>query len=136
MSNTITKTIRQSGDRNHIVDVYILGDGSGEETDTVLIDFSAIANAYGYTDLALTKYISSLTGFSCNLAWDASTNVPFLEIPEGDSGFDYTMVGGPLNDNSGTGKTGDVNITTVGLGSGDRGTIRLEFKKHNGALVV
>jgi hypothetical protein len=135
MPNAINVTEVQDGEYLYIVEVDITGDGSGDESGTVLIDFSAIYNPHNYQDLALRKFIANLTGFSATLLFDATTDQKFLEITEGDSGFDYMVAGGPKVDRTTTGKTGDILITTLGLGSGDCGTMRLEFKKHNGSMV-
>ena len=132
MANTITTTSIINGSRVLAVEIQILGDGSGEESDTVVVDYSALATEPGVTELALRKFAANVNGFTAELQWDATTDIPFLTIPDGPSGFDVAQFfGGPVNDRTGAGQTGDVLMTTVGLGAGDTGTIFLEFiKKH------
>lgn len=126
MANTITEKIIANGTRNLVLEYQITGDGSGEETGTVLVDHSALG-ASG--DLAIKKHYSALNGFSAALSWDATAPVHALALEEGEGGVDWTDAGGVVKNNAGDGKTGDVKITTTGLGSGDKGTIRLWMVK-------
>ena len=132
MANTISAKVVLDGQRKIVLEYDILGDGSGEETDTVLIDFStlSIPNRMDYTNIAIERIIWVFSGFSAYLSWDATTNVRFLELNANNGGYDFTAAGGPLTSNAGTGATGDVVITTAGLGAGDHGTIRIEGKKR------
>jgi len=136
MANTIDTVERLDGESKYVVDIYIEGDGSGDETDTALITFSNVNNPHNYTDLSLEKYIANFNDFNATLIWDATTNVPFQHIPVGDSGFDYTVAGGPKNNTAGAGKTGSVLITTSGLTGLSKGTLRLEFRKHGGSRAL
>ena len=127
MPNTITENKILDG-RKLVLEYQITGDGSGEESDTVLVDFSGLAS--GFSEFCIQKALWALSGFSATLDWDATTNVKALECPEGEGGFDFSQIGGPIINRSGTGKTGDLLITTVGLGSGDSGTLRIEGYKR------
>lgn len=124
MANTITSQTLVDGSVLCTLNRHILGDGSGEETNTILVD----ASAFNTSNLKVMKVQSSLTGFSVKLDFDATANVPFLELPAGDSEFDFTSFGG-ISNSAGTGKTGDILFSTVGLGSGDSGSIILHLKK-------
>ena len=107
---------------------------SGDLTNSILVNISdfndRFGNALGANGLTLVGIDASLTGFSANLLWDATSNVELLEIPS-DQPFtrDFRSFGG-IKDNSGSGSTGDVLITTTGYtASGDGGHIYLKFKK-------
>jgi hypothetical protein len=50
-------------------------------------------------------------------------------MPEGEGGIDFRVVGSPLQNTAGTGKTGDVLLATTGLGSTGHGFIRIEAYK-------
>ena len=126
MANTITKQTLIDGDRNLVVHIHIDGDGSGEETDTVLIDASTYAPAF--TNSKLIRVEATLNGFTIDLNWDATTNIPLISIPDYDFNVDFSRYGGITN-NTGVGKTGDVVFTTTGLGATDHGFMILEFKK-------
>lgn len=129
MANTLTENVRLDGERKLVLEYQITGDGSGEESDTVLVDFSGLS-ANGFAEFAIQKILWSLTGFSVTLDWDATANVKAFECPQGDGGYDFGLIGGPLVNTAGTGKTGDLLISTSGLGSNDSGTIRIEGYKR------
>lgn len=129
MANTITKQTIIDGSKNLVVKIHISGDGSGEETDTVLIDASSYSPAF--IDANLIGVHGALSGFSANLQWDATANVPLINLPDYEYNLDGKQIGwfGGIPNDSGAGKTGDILITTSGLGAGDIGTIILELKK-------
>ncbi len=128
MANLITKTTMIDGSRNLVVKIHINGDGTGEETDTLLIDASTYSPAF--TESKLMKMTSNIVGFSAELNWDATVNTICVIARAGDSEFDFSTIGGISND-SGAGRTGDLLITTVGLGAADHGILILEFKKKD-----
>jgi hypothetical protein len=129
MANSITKQTLHDGRKNLIVKIDILGDGSGEESATTLIDASSYNPAF--TDCTLVRYHANLVGFTARLLWDATTDVPLCSIPdyEGHLAHDESYAYNGIPNNAGTGKTGDINITTYGLGANDHGTIILELRK-------
>lgn len=129
MANTVTSQVLQDGERNAVLHVYIASDGAaGEETDTVIVDVSALADAPSLVKVSKIKAL--ISGFSAVLEWDADTDVPFLALPDGtDVELDYSDVGG-LQNNGGTGVTGDITITTTGFSAaGDAGAITLWVRK-------
>lgn len=128
MANTITRQTLNDGEKNLTVKVHIVGDGSGEETNTVLIDASTYSPVLP-TNARLMRTHSHMSGFTAELLWDATANVPAINIPDYDESSDFSHIGG-LKNNAGAGVTGDVLITTTGLGAGDKGTIILTFSKQ------
>ena len=126
MANTITSQTLLDGPRNLVVKVKITGDGSGEESDTDLVDISDFTGPPG--EVSIEKIKSSLVGFSTKLSWNATTNVDALDLPVGENHMDFTPYGG-LTNNAGTGVNGDILFSTVGLGAADDGTIVLEMRK-------
>lgn len=134
MPNTITRQTLVDGDRALIVKVNILGDGSGEETDTVLIDASTYSPAA--TENKLRKIEYCLNGFTATLEWDGATDAPLISLASDHPYFvqydfceDSLQSGGIVN--NATTPTGDVLITTAGLGAGDNGHIILYLAKRN-----
>lgn len=127
MPNTITKQTLQNGPRNVVVKATISGDGSGEESATKLIDMSDYTSTATY--LKIKKVDANLRGFDMTLAWDASTDVDIMSLDDGDSVHDFTEIGG-LPNTEASGFTGDIMFTTVGLGSGDTGSIVFWLQKH------
>lgn len=128
MANIVTTQTLVDGSRNLVVHVAVVGDGSGEEIDTVIVDASSFTPAG--IDYKLMKINGGADGCSAILGWDADTIIPFLNLPADHSHFaDYTDIGGLIN-NAGVGKTGDVLIITRSLGSLDSIFITMWFKKN------
>jgi len=133
MAATATQQVINDGHRNLNLKYTIAGT-SGDISNSILVNISGFndknGKALGANGLTLVGIDASLTGFSANLLWDATSNVELLEIPS-DQPYtrNFKSIGG-IKDNSGTGSTGDVLITTTGYtASGDGGHIYLKFKK-------
>ncbi len=124
MANTITKHTLVDGQRNLVVNVHVIGDGSGDETDTQLLDISAFVNAPAL--VKLKKATWALNAFEITLAWDGSTDIDFLSM-SGEGYIDFTKAGG-MNNNAST-PTGDIMINTLGLGASENGWFVLELQK-------
>ena len=133
MAATATEQVINDGPRNLNVKYTIAGT-SGDTAAGDLVDATgfvdAEGNALGANSLTLIGIEASLTGFSCKLLWDATSNIDLIEIPSDEPiNQDFSRFGG-IKDNSGTGSTGKVLFTTTGYtGSGDGGSIFLKFKK-------
>ncbi len=133
MAATATQQIINDGNRNLNLKYTIAGT-TGDVTNSILVNVSgfndAEGNSLGANALTLVGINASLTGFSVNLLWDATANVELLEIPSDEPYTrDFRSFGG-IKDNSGSGSTGDILITTTGYtASGDGGHIYLKFKK-------
>jgi len=127
MSNSVTRQVMVNTQSVYQVKFTIVGDGSGEETATRV---NAVTGDMS-TSNKIEMISASLSGFSANLLFDATTDVVACNIPnDADVHFDFRAQGAPgLANNSGAGKTGDVVITTSGLGNGDAGTIVLRVRK-------
>ena len=129
MANSITRQTIIDGSKWLVVKIHIEGDGSGEETNTVLVDASTYNPAF--TDESICILHANLSGFTCDLIWDATANVVITNVPDYEvhlSSDEMKSFGG-LPNNAGAGKTGDILFSTVGLGAGDHGTITLKIKK-------
>ena len=131
MANSITRQTIVDGSRKLVVKIHIEGDGSGEETNTVLIDASSYTPAS--TDIRIDGIHTALTGFTADLIWDATANVPILNVPDYEYNLNGPQIGyfGGFRNNAGAGRTGDILISTTGLGAADHGTITLEITKRN-----
>lgn len=129
MANTITKQTIVDGSKNLVIKIHILGDGTGEETNLVLVDASTYSPAF--TNARLIGIHSSLVGFTTHLDWDATANVPLIDVPDYEYNLNGEQIGwfGGIPNNAGAGRTGDILMTTVGLGANDHGTIILEIAK-------
>jgi hypothetical protein len=127
MPNVITSRTILDGSRKTIVKINITGDGSGEESLTKIYDASAFTAADVNNALEAIEYC--LNGFSASLFWDATTDLSLISLAADHPGEEDFREIGSLNNSSGTGKTGDILMTTVGLGAGDTGFIILHIKQ-------
>lgn len=128
MANTITEQTIVDGDRVTVIKYYIDADTAAEYTDEVLYDASASASAF--TNNALRSIIYQLDGFSAKLSWDATTNVDIMTLDQDlQEEVNFAEFGGIVN-NAGTGRTGDILLTTTGLGVGDKGYIILHLHQR------
>lgn len=125
MANAIATQVIVNGSKNTIIKWTIVGDGSGDETKTVMFDASSYVSAS--TDNKLLKIWFSTIGASAILYWDATADVPLMSLPANHAHeFYFTDFGGIVN-NAGTGKTGDILISTSGLASGEHMIIILDI---------
>ena len=127
MAATTIQHVLNDGPRNLTVK-YTIGGTSGDTTAGILLNASDFG--LGANSLTLMGVDYALTGFSCNLLWDATANVDLVQLQSDDAeSDDYSAFGG-IKDNSGSGSTGDVLFTTTDYtASGDGGYIVLRFKK-------
>ncbi len=110
--------------RNLVMKFTNVSDGTGESAVTK-VDVSAF-NASG---VVIDKIHYSTFGMGVRILWDATADVVAWLVPsDGDGTFDFSTFGGITND-AGTGKTGDIQFTTVGAASGDTYSIVLEMRK-------
>jgi hypothetical protein len=130
--NTVTNTRTVVGRKKVVQYITILSDGT-EETGTVVYDSSAVASALGLVDpLTCTirdvKYVASGNSTIAHLLFDATTDVVAMSLPYSAGGatlnMDFKEIGG-LHNTGGTGRTGDILLTTTGLNSGDTITLIL-----------
>ncbi len=129
MANTLTINYKSYGIKDTILYATLASDGS-EESDTVIYDSSAVATALGITDtltctLRWIKVYAAVSNgaagtFRGKLEFDATTDVLAFSIPSGNGAAeaDFTCTGG-LKNYAGTGVTGDITLTTLGLDAGD-----------------
>lgn len=116
MAHTITPQVLERGPKFTVVKYNIKGDSktATELVNAVLFD----ASAYGTkTDNKLFDIMYDLGGFTADLFWDATANVPLLTLAKDREEETCFIKMGGLRNNGGTGRTGDILITTTGLAS-------------------
>lgn len=120
MPNAVTINKVLNGVTHRVVYMTLVSDGS-EETDLVVYDSSAFQGTDTLT-CRIDKIEYSFSAAStarAYLEFDASTDVlAFNILPGFAQKFDFRDIGG-LQNYAGTGKTGDITLTTTGLESGD-----------------
>lgn len=126
MANIIGIQELVNGERNYHIKIDIEGDGSTDET----VPIAEVAYLE-CGEVRLDKIWANLGAFTAHLDWAGATNVPFLQIPASmEIQHDWTCQGGLTNPKVAN-YTGDVNLVTVGLGAGEKGTIALHFVKKD-----
>lgn len=131
MADAVTVRKLLDGPKYAVIRLTNISDGTGE-SNVKKVDVSALAGDKldGIpSDLRIEKIQYATQGMGVDLLWNATANVLAVAIPsDGDGCLDFRQVGG-LRNNAGEGKTGDIHITTVGAGIGDRYDLTLHLSK-------
>jgi len=131
MADAVTSQTLVDGPGHVVMKFTNVSDGTGESAVTK-VDVSALQpnqNGLSCTGVEIERIWWQCIGMKVKILWDASTDQFCIELGENQSGsHDYTIFGG-LTNNAGSGKTGDVNFTTVGHTSADTYTIVLYMRK-------
>tara|TARA_R100001129_G_C5253311_1_gene229008 strand:+ start:250 stop:654 length:405 start_codon:yes stop_codon:yes gene_type:complete len=131
MADAVTSQTLVDGPKFAVMKFTNISDGTGESAVTK-VDVSALADSADgdtCTSVTVDRIWWQCIGMKTQLLFDASTDVFMIELGENQSGdHDYSIFGG-LTNNAGSGKTGDINFTTVGASDGDTYTIILYMRK-------
>ena len=134
MADAVTSQTIIDGSKTAVLKFTNVSDGSGESAVTK-VDVSALSsNSIGQscTGASIQKIWWQCIGMKVQILFDATSDVLAIELGENQSGYhDYSHFGGIPN-NAGSGKTGDIQFTTVGHSSADSYTIILEVNKEYG----
>lgn len=121
MANIIATQVLLTGSRNKQIKITITSDGSGELVKQIIYNSSDYENDTMNNKLMGVKY--HFNGFGGVLFWDATTDVPLMNLlgnhPD-NMNFYYDLSGYP--NNSSTGRTGDILLSTSGLATVPSGT--------------
>lgn len=113
-----------------------LNDGTGDDSDLVIVDCNAIINEFEGFDILLTlvKAMWCVGGPSADktvvLEWEGSGDNKILLTLSGNDDWD---LGTPITNNA-SDPTGNVLLTTTNFDAGDSYTIILEFRKTAGTV--
>ena len=131
MADAVTSQTLFDGDKHVVMKFTNISDGTGESA-VKKVDVSALEsdiNGNTCTSVAIEKIWWQCIGMKVRLFFDASSNKFIIELGENQSGYhDYSEFGG-IKNNAGSGKTGDIDFTTVGHSSADTYTIILKMRK-------
>tara|TARA_R100001443_G_scaffold28839_2_gene42072 strand:- start:1039 stop:1443 length:405 start_codon:yes stop_codon:yes gene_type:complete len=131
MADTVTSQTIQDGDKIAIMKFTNASDGTGESA-VKKVDVSALkANSLGQscTSVTISRIYWACVGMRVNIEFDASTNVLAMPLPADSTGDEYYDLFTGIPNNAGSGKTGDIDFTTVGHSSGDAYSIILVLTK-------
>lgn len=129
MADAVTSQTLVDGDRNVVMLFNNVSDGTGEAAVTK-VDVSTLSG-YGktWTEVRILAIKATTFGMGVKVLWDATTDVQAFYVPADNYvDLDFSKFGGIPN-NSGAGRTGDIQFTTVGHTAGDVYSIILEMKK-------
>ena len=131
MADAVTSQTLFDGDKHVVMKFTNISDGSGESA-VKKVDVSALnadINGNTCTSVAIEKIWWQCIGMKVRMFFDATSDAFIIELGENQSGHhDYSEFGG-LKNNAGSGKTGDIDFTTVGHSSADTYTITLKMRK-------
>ena len=131
MADAVTSQTLFDGDKHVVMKFTNISDGSGESA-VKKVDVSALeSDIYGNTcsSVAIEKIWWQCIGMKVRMFFDATSDAFIIELGENQSGYhDYSEFGA-ISNNAGSGKTGDVDFTTVGHSSADTYTIILKMRK-------
>ena len=132
MADTVASQTIVDGPKYAVLKFTNVSDGTGESAVTK-VDVSALATSTDgttCTSVVLERLWWHCIGMKVQILFDASSDVFCIELGENQSGHhDYTVFGG-LPNNAGSGKTGDINFTTVGHSSADTYTVIMYLRKN------
>ena len=131
MADAVTSQTIIDGERNCVMKFTNVSDGTGESA-VAKVDVSALAaNSAGTScsEVRVMRVSHAIVGMSVQLFLNATSNVLLMELAESSNGhMDFKDFGG-LPNNAGSGKTGDILLTTKGHSSGDTYSIVIEMIK-------
>ena len=128
MAIALTKQTIHDGERNAVILGKVSTDDASQLTDAVLVDLSALSNSPTSVKVMKIKAeaTSTIHGW---LEFDATADVAFHTIPQG-ANYEqcYRDVGG-INNNAGSGVTGDITLTTLASAVGETMSILIWVAK-------
>jgi len=121
MADALTSQVIQDGGHTAVLKYTNISDGTGQSA-AILVDASGLSvdpvTKQACNGVTLQTITFSNIGMGVELLWDATTDVPLLNLPQDwEDTIDFSAFGIP--NNAGAGKTGDILVTTVGATAGD-----------------
>ena len=134
MADAVTSTTIVDGERLAVIQLTNTSDGTGESAVTK-VDVSALSssrNGQACSGVKLARIVYSTFGMSVKLLWDATTDTICWDLnADYTTDEDFTGFGG-IQNTSGSGKTGDIKLTTTGHSASDSYVIVLTLIKDYG----
>ena len=134
MADAVASQTILDGPNKVVMKFTNVSDGTGESavTKVDVSGLSAGTDGATCTGVAIEQIWWQCTGMKVSILFDATSDVLAIQLGENQSGYhDYRSFGG-LTNNAGSGKTGDINFTTVGDDNNDKYVIILAMRKNYG----
>jgi hypothetical protein len=125
MAATITTTLQLNGSKLFTAKIDILGDAAGDTAGVTIIDPANLTGVPATFKIRAIQWDLDGT-FTCQLLWDATTDVHAYELGLASGAKRFSDTGAHLVNNGGAGVTGKLLLTTLGLTTGGKGTIIVE----------
>ena len=135
MADAVTTTTISDGTHRAVIQLTNFSDGSGEAA-VKKIDVSTLnarEDGTACSGVFIDKIHHSVVGFTqVQLFWYATTNTIAIALAESSNGhMNFSDFGG-IQNTSGSGKSGDIMLTTIGAANLDSYVIILDLLKHYG----
>jgi hypothetical protein len=130
MADTVATQILFQGDKVLVMKFTDASDGTGETT-VKKVDVATLTSYQGKAcvGVQIDKVYALTHGMEVRLLWEATANGTIMTIPQNImQTMDFNEFGG-LDNNTTTGKTGNILFTTLDASSGDSYTIILVMRK-------
>ena len=130
MADTVATQILFQGDKVLVMKFTNASDGTGE-TNVKKVDVTTLTPYQGKSCVAvqIDKIYGLTHGLEVRLLWEATANGTIMTVPQNImQTMDFNEFGG-LDNNTTTGKTGNILFTTLDASSGDSYTIILVMRK-------
>jgi hypothetical protein len=126
MADSVTSQTIMDGSKTVVMKFTNISDGTGE---TAVVKADASALLYAPSKLKVMRVWAMTNGMAVNVLFDATADVLAVVAPADEAThLDFRSFGG-VNNNAGSGVTGDIAFTTVGASAGDSYSIVLELSK-------
>ena len=126
MADSVSSQTLHDGPKNVVMAFRSISDGTGEAA-VLKVDVSTLSGAP--SRVRIKRIVYGTAGMGVDILWDATTDVLAWHLPTDTTDtLDFTEIGG-LQNNAGSGITGDIMFTTIGHTAVDRYSVLLEMIK-------
>jgi len=131
MADVAGTQILFEGDKQVVMKFTFIADTGGGETNVKKVDVATLTPYAGMPCVAvqIDKIYGLTHGLEVRLLWEATTNLHIMTFPQNSAQtMDFNEFGG-LNNDAGTGKTGNILFSTLDTSAGDSYTVILVLRK-------
>lgn len=130
MADAVTTQTIFQGDKVLVMKFTNISDGTGE-TNVVKVNVASLTKYQGMPCIAvqIDKVYAMTHGMEVRLYWEASTPQLIMTVPQNVMNTQSFDEFGGIDNNAGTGKTGNITFTTADASAGDMYTIILVMRK-------
>ena len=132
MADTVTSQTILDTPYRLVMKFTNVSDGSGESAvqKVDVSTFTAGEKGATCTGVTIDRIYFVNDGMKVQILWDATTDVEAYKLLDTEGYYDFTSFGG-LQNNAGSGKTGDIMFTTVGAANTETYNIILDMTKQS-----